>query len=416
MAAMVSLVLAACASPSQKLGSGATNASTGSFISPSPTSIPESDILGTTPTALPDSSPTAFPLRPAPVSPPLAVFVGPSATDHTRYVVSLVRGDGSIAASTEAAMRSNPTLGAPLPLVSVSKTRAYYLDGDAMVRALTPDGRTQPVLQLDANPQVHAAFAVSPDDRRIAIATIDYNAFPPLLRLSVSDIDGAHATEIFSSATLYVWPVGWHSGKLILAVGDASPATAMGGAPNQPWCLPFLGACPADNPYGAVHGYHLVDPATGNRLASLGSDQCKVMGPLSVVGTICKEGAAGGVAGIAPQVVTCQPSETVCLRQADWTGAMTDLSLDETNWIGVLNVSGTRIATCCNSDAVNTSLPLRPYTRVRSSAAPQLWIDDEHLFYQRLYSQAEGVLDVSTLKDLPVNAPGVPIASLPGGF
>jgi hypothetical protein len=66
------------------------------------------------------------------------------------------------------------------------------------------------------------------------------------VRLYVEDLaGGAHHIDLFSSNSDFVWPVGWHGGNVVVAVGP--PAVQN----------------PAPNPYSAFGGYRLIDPGTG---------------------------------------------------------------------------------------------------------------------------------------------------------
>ena len=121
-----------------------------------------------------------------------------------------------------------------MPTVSASATRAYYLDGDSAVRSLTVDGKTSLVTQIPGSATVEAGFAVSPDNRRIAVSAINYGVSPPALRLYVENLgSGGNHSELLASSSLYVWPVAWQGSSLILAVGPATaicvpPATGQG--------------------------------------------------------------------------------------------------------------------------------------------------------------------------------------------
>src|SRR5205807_6911088 len=51
----------------------------------------------------------------------------------------------------------------------------------------------------------------------------------PSLRLYVQDLHGgANHVEIFSSQHAWVWPVGWHAGKLVLAATSSPPFSQQG--------------------------------------------------------------------------------------------------------------------------------------------------------------------------------------------
>ena len=345
----------------------------------------------------------------------LAVFLAPVPSNTRRFQISLVQLDGSVIAKTQGNMRSNAA-GTPLPFVSASSSRVYFLDGDSQLKSFSPAGKVAAVRQISGNDHIRSAFAVSPDDRRIAISTIDYTQVPPFLRLSVEDLNGGNRTEIFSSGTLYVWPVAWHQAKLVVAVGDAYPAGPPPQGSAHPWCLPAFGACVADNPYAATHGYHVVDPADATRLASLGSTHCEVEGLLTPGGTMCRESTFKG--GLITPTTDCRPELTICQRLVDWSGTITEWTTVATIWIGIINPSATQMAGCCNGDSLALYAARTAggdEKRLGKSAPPVVWMDDNHLIYQP-FNEAMHILTLDVGPDVVVKAPGFPVALLPGGF
>jgi hypothetical protein len=212
-----------------------------------------------------------------------------------------------------------------MPEVSVSKTRVYYLDGDSTLRSLTPTGSRSLVLMIPGSATAHAGFAVSPDDGRIAISVIDYARQPPVTHLYVEALPGGTSpTEIFTSNSVYVWPVGWHAGKLVLAVG---PATAQ-----------YAGG----DPYGSYTGDHIVDPATATRLSTLcGSNM--PMGSLVPAGSLCmatdhvlSEGWSGSRRSLGTGCLALAPSGVHVACSADVAHSGSDMFLVEP--------SGSRVA------------------------------------------------------------------------
>jgi hypothetical protein len=202
------------------------------------------------------------------------------------YVIQLVRRDGRALAGVHALSRSLKTYYPPsspcpggrctssatanyqLPETSVSASRVYFLDGEADLRSLSPLGNVTLIRHLDVEANSNLAFAVSPDDRRIAVAIITYAAAGSTsafgLRLYAEDLlGGGHRTEVFTSNSTVEWPIGWRGGNVVLAIGDPGVLTGF-------------------NPYGAVE-YHLVDPATWTRQAVL---TCSY-GPLVAAGSAC---------------------------------------------------------------------------------------------------------------------------------
>jgi hypothetical protein len=197
----------------------------------------------------------------------------------------LVGSDGQVIATTSvdpAPFRAHTLMS----WTSASRTLLYYLNGGSAVRFLGPSGitGTSTTINLRANQQ--AGFAVSPDDRRIAVAIFSY--LPPAdtqgpaipsyagMRLYVEDLQGGgHHLEIFESKTVAEFPVAWTAGRLILAVG-------------VPLCCQVLPI----NPYNAT-SYHVVDPGTGTRLASLCEKSNGPEGPIEPAGAACFETTDG---------------------------------------------------------------------------------------------------------------------------
>lgn len=83
-------------------------------------------------------------------------------------------------------------------MVSISNSRVYYLDGNADVRSLGPDGSTALATHLPGSASVSVGFAISPDDRRIAVSVIEYtDSFqaPVKLRMYVEDLVGGRQSR-----------------------------------------------------------------------------------------------------------------------------------------------------------------------------------------------------------------------------
>ena len=164
-----------------------------------------------------------------------------------------------------------------LPYVSTSLTTLYMLDGDSTVVALhLGDGNQTTATHLAVGSNMEAAFAVSPDDKQIAVSVLDFSRTPVHVTIYTESLSGTNHRVIFESDSDYVWPVAWHAGLLVLA-------HAYG-----PYEEDIAKAAPGrDNPYSAV-SYHIVDPMTANRIYLLGA--CTVSGPLSPAGSGCIQG------------------------------------------------------------------------------------------------------------------------------
>jgi hypothetical protein len=306
----------------------------------------------------------------------LVAFSNGTGPQSAGYDLTLVAADGKVAAKVHAAVRSfihtpgnGPGAAAyDLPQVSASSSRVYYLDGDSDVRYLNPDGSGGQVTQVHGTKTVHAAFAVTPDDRRIAVSLLDYAVSPPTLRLYVEDLQGgANHNEIFSSRSAWVWPVGWRNGKLVLAATGSPPFTQQGIA----W-----------NPYSAPE-YHVVDATDATRAATIGSGAvqtgCQPVGPLTAAGTACyhRTSTAGG-AGY--------------LTTIDWTGKLGSQRVTtDTEGMAAISPSGGFLAGCCDpAGTAWIALPGNRFTsQVRGSAGDwPCFIDDANILFGFIYPAA----------------------------
>lgn len=244
--------------------------------SPAPAATPTGQAFA----SLLASSPSPIPAATTTGLLPGAVLVD-ATSKPASYAVSLIAADGGLQAQVNGAKRTAIATGSgiavDLPYVSTSLTTLYYLDGDSQVRKLTPKGSRDPVVALPVSRNMEGAFAVSPDDGRLAFATLDFNHLPVIVRLGTINLSNGVETDIFSSDSDYVWPVAWHDGLLVLAhaagpyLADAGSSGAFG------------------NPYNAI-SYHLVDPSTAQRKVVMGA--CTVSGALSAAGSACLQGSS----------------------------------------------------------------------------------------------------------------------------
>ena len=301
----------------------------------------------------------------------LVAFSNGTGPQNAGYDLALVAADGKVVAKVHAAVRSfihtpgnGPGAAAiDLPEVSASSTRVYYLDGDRDVHYLRPDGSGGLIGHVPGTTTAHAAFAVTPDDRRIAVSVLDYASSPPTLHLYVEDLGGGNHAEIFSSRSSFVWPVGWRGGKLVLAATNALPFTQQG---------------ISGNPYDAPE-YHVVDPVDATRLATIGRDfdaGCQPFGPLTAAGTACyhRTATAGGAGYFST---------------LDWNGQLGPFRVSTDSWgTAALAPGGDSLAGCC--DPSGTAWIAIPGTRFSSQVhgSVQDWpcfIDDANILFGFLY-------------------------------
>src|SRR5579859_1873120 len=258
---------------------------------PIPTITPGSSPVTASPVAV---SPVAGSVEPSPSTPNTRPGYGVMIdllTSPTYYVANLVGIDGRLWAALRLGKRtpiSNASGHAmALPYVSTTSTSMYALDGDSSLIAMrVADGSQTVAAKLPVTSGTEAAFAVSPDDLRIAVAILDFNRSPVHVTLYVDNLAGGNKHVIFESSSDYVWPVGWQAGLLVLA-------HAYG-----PYEEDIEKVAPGrDNPYSAV-SYHVLNPHSGySRVYLLGG--CTVSGPLSQSGSACIQGGTidwgGGV-------------------------------------------------------------------------------------------------------------------------
>ena len=301
----------------------------------------------------------------------------------TTYTIGLVFADGRSAGPVTAGLRTvSSTAGAAaaMPVFSASDSRVYYLDGDNEVRFLDRYGARGSATRVPGGSHSQSAFAVSPDDRRIAVAVVDDSATPSTTRLYVDDLAGSGGqVDLPVAAGARVWPVGWHGGELVLAMGSA-PTQSLAG-----------------NPYGTFGGYELVDATTGSRLGTLACDPAGVLTP---AGTAC-------LVGGTPLTVQDFAGRTRSLLGALHSVVTAAESPD-----------GARVAFCCVSGQLQLwDVAEGSVTALGSAGSPDYgWIDATHLLVSDAPGQRPRAVDVTTGASLPAAGQGRVVGMVPGGL
>jgi hypothetical protein len=343
---------------------------------PSPTAL-QSATPSPSPTASGGPSPSATPKSAAL---PLGIVVKDFIIDGgTTYTVNLVGIDGRVAATATGRKRSRPAgIYVQMSSVSASSTRLYYLDGDSTVMFLKPDGTTGAATTIAVDSNSAAAFAVSPDDSRIAVAVITY-PYPAKTRIYVEDLaGGGHHVDLFSSNSVLEWPVGWHQGHLVIAVGvNVAPQNAFDG---------FI---------YAFSGYHVADASTGTRLATI-CDGYIASDPPVPAGTVCDN---------YPKLVV-----------SDWSGTTRPAPADQGCNGGALSPDGAMIADCQGSPAVVTLVVLDgTQIATQFSGTPEGWIDNTHLVLGASNSDLS-IVDTRAFTRTPIQAQGFFAGTIPGAL
>jgi hypothetical protein len=312
------------------------------------------------------------------------------------YTVALVATDGHTVVQATARKRSH---GVQIGNLSTSNTTLYYLDGDSDVHYLRPDGSTGLATHVSLGPNQVAAFAVSPDDLRIAVSVLDFTRYPVGTKLYVEDLSGGgNHVELFSSPTVLEWPAGWHGGRLVVAVGrNAPPQNAYEG-------------------FERGSGYHIADAQTGNRLLSL-CDGGDSFFPESQAGTVCVKYPNASVVSW-DGVVQAVPMAGTCALWGPLSPA------------GVManRTASTPTGGCTGGDNIylvevvqNVGYDQNPRV-VASHATPEGWIDSNHLVVMS-DPPLSGSSVVDTTRDgvnpgklSPIAAQGFFAAALPGAL
>jgi len=330
-----------------------------------------------------------------------AVLIDLFSGDGT-YDLSIVAGDGRVASSAHPRLRSTIGDSLELPYVSASNTRVYYLDGDSSVRFLKPNGETGAAATLPGSATVHAEFAVSPDDRRIAVGLLDYASRPVKLTLYVEDLGGSNHRAIYTSTTRFVWPVAWHAGQLVVAYLGPSAAPFKSQAHlygNSDLAHYPLGP----GPYGGIN-FHVISPTNATRLAII---------------------TGGGASGLLTKAGVASVQGDATTWKGQWVNWSSPNDYGSYSAAGSLSPDGKVIAACCDGPGGAGHLVLwypgdvKVITAIGARASDWVgWFDDSHLitgFYQR----ADGtptLFDIQSNQVTTVDAHGFVATMLPGGL
>jgi hypothetical protein len=318
-----------------------------------------------------------------------AVIVQAPLSGTGSYSLFLVGSDGRVLSRAAAATTSH-NYGQFGPVLSASNDRVYFLDGDSTVKSLQPDGTVKQAAQLPSSPSVEAHFAVSPDNSKIAVALLSYSPGPNLalnytgMKLYVSDLDGKGRVDLFSSATVAEWPVGWHGKELVVAVGV--PFVVNNGGGRDP------------HPYAAFGGFSVVDSTTGKRLA----DVCPA--------------TQGWAQGLATQGgVMCEHLADAGAYLGDWAGKETRLGKIGPNPVYWAIEPGTQNFVMDNANLSPNSIYVVSATgqlRNLPGYAQMGFIDTGHLLVVTGQRKPE-VYELARSAETPVDLP--PMTSTPSG-
>ena len=286
-------------------------------------------------------------------------------TTSAKYSLYVIAADGRILRSASA---SAPSAGSHLPRFSVAGRSIYFIDGDRDLKVLRDDGTVALVGQLPGGPSDRAVFAVSPDEHEIAFSVLHYGTpncppnqpcqYPPTTTsLRVGRLDGTGVREIFSSASVVEYPIGWLNGRLLLAISPYAYIQNPGEV----------------NPYFA-NEYHIADAQTATRTFDTGGlcdEQSSLTGPVNGEGTVCIRNSGNSQAIVA----------------LSWSGKTTELIRNSVD--GYANVVPPAVLTPDGrSAAANTAAEHRIDILTGGHALPTAalgtpagWLDADHLLF-----------------------------------
>jgi hypothetical protein len=340
---------------------------------------------------------------------------------HTVSVVAINGGSPSVVATLTLNRRSAlpppychmmcPVALEP-PYVSTSTDRIYVLDGDSTIKEVGLNGTSRTVMSLNLPPMVRAAFAVSPDNRMVAVALIDFRASANST-LFIEPLGGGPHINLTTPAVGLEWPIGWRDGKVVLATG-------------YPYVNTFT------NPYGAV-SYAEVVPIPGAQPTVISPRECVPIGLVSAAGTACYD---IGVSRCSGRVGW--QGNNLCYWRLDWAGKQTTFSLPHV--IPASPIWGDAAALSPDGKAIITSRLFFATASGGKTCCSRLapvqgdpfadrdvgWVDATHIawsFANHDGTSGRGIIDLSSgsagATNVAISGPTVSghlIATLPGGL
>jgi hypothetical protein len=319
---------------------------------------------------------------PGPV-PPVYGLLTTASSGADPYTVSLIGIDGKVVASAQASSPTAVSCGTagnavvPLP-ISTSGSRAYLMDAQGAIHFLAPNGDTEQATTVPSAAGRRSMFAVSADDRHIAVVVADFSSSGAATKLYVEDLNGGsnHIDTFSESGANTLWPVGWlGTDQLVLAV---MPACDQVGTQH----------------FGAT-AIHIVEAATANRLGSIGGPNCAPNIPTSLAGVVCQL-PGGGV-----QVLSWNNT----LSRPGYLPAEPKVPM-------YLAPDGSAIALSPSPSTV--TIEGKAFANLQMNVCG--WIDNSHIFSGSDAQNQARVGDITNSNMVPVLAQGVCAGRIPNGL
>jgi hypothetical protein len=327
----------------------------------------------------------------------MAVVFSRSVVDPNKHLIQLVGNDGRVVARAQANNRSEITgtcgndvnlaqVFPSMPLLSTSRGRVYQLDGDTDVRFIAPDGTNGLATKVPGSSHAVAMFAVSPDDSAIAVSVFDYAASLVADRLYVEDLaGGAHHVDLHVPPDTYLWPAGWHAGKLVVGLVTSTPSFG------------FYAPIPR------ITSFELLDPSSGDVLSTIGDAKCAPQASLPSAGGAACETQQGAVGVI------------------DWTGSSQIwASADIFTGGACVSTDGTTLAASGSGATLRLISSPTSGSNVVSLGSGYPgdggWLDSSHLVARIPGTPSQSVFDTAAGRMAPLPADSVLVGRLPGGL
>jgi hypothetical protein len=285
----------------------------------------------------------------------------------------------------------------------------YVLDGDSAVDMLGPGGTLSKVRSIPGTASSRAAFAVSPDDARIAVGVIDF--LSGTASLFVENLQGGGHIDVLTSTRGQIyWPLGWYRGRIVLASGTVYGATR--------W-----------NPYSAS-GYAVVDVASQATPSPIGRGDCFPFGTVVGVGSACIKDPGVRCIGEVVANPESTPYYNSCLGSLTWSGQETTFLVPNNGYTSTfvvryaaLSVDGQQILTDQLGTLFAPSSPthggnefLGGYHVVVPQSPSMGWIDSAHYSFSYVYPDGATRVRIAgaTFEGISDVAPGVPGSPVTG--
>lgn len=273
-------------------------------------------------------------------------MVGSQSVGIGPYTLELVNVQGIVAAAVTANSPSDYYWDSDPTIISTSDGRLYYEDGLSNIDYLTPTGKHGIAFTVNRPTGAVVAFAVSPDDSRVAVAVLtNFNgdAPPYTSHMYLMAMGGGIQQTLFdgnskSSTAPLTWPVGWDGANLVVAQSLEAHFSGYG---------PGTGPCSSGSDCASqLRVFNPVDRTFGPPLCPM--DIRAMTGAPTAAGIACGAGPAAS-------------ANTPKLAAVSWSGVVTSFGSNSPGytssqdpWGGACMLSPHGAVIACASDTLDS--------------------------------------------------------------